>query len=110
MNKLTQVETVDATPVAVIKPAKQTSLFSHARYVIGENPVTGIAFGMFVIIAACAVFGPLIAPYDPLASNTTSALQAPSAKHWFGTDQLGRDILSRVMVAARLDLGIAIFS
>jgi peptide/nickel transport system permease protein len=78
--------------------------------VIGENPVTGIAFGMFVVIAACAIFGPLIAPYDPLASNTTSALQAPSMKHWFGTDQLGRDILSRVMVAARLDLGIAIFS
>jgi len=107
MNKLTQVETVDATPVAVIKPAKQTSLFSHARYVIGENPVTGIAFGMFVIIAACAVFGPLIAPYDPLASNTTSALQAPSAKHWFGTDQLGRDILSRLIAGARISLATA---
>ena len=110
MNKLTQVETVEAVAVPVPKPAKQTSLLSHARYVISENPVTGVAFGMFVVIAACAIFGPLIAPYDPLASNTASALQAPSMKHWFGTDQLGRDILSRVMVAARLDLGIAIFS
>ena len=82
----------------------------HARYVISENPVTGLAFALFVLIAICALFGPWIAPYDPLASNTASALQAPSAAHWFGTDQLGRDILSRVIVATRLDLAIAVFS
>ena len=91
-------------------PPKQTSVFAHARYVISENPVTGLAFGLFVLISACAIFGPWIAPYDPLASNTMSALQAPSAKHWFGTDQLGRDILSRVIVAARLDMFIAVAS
>jgi peptide/nickel transport system permease protein len=50
----------------------------------------------------------LIAPYDPLASDTAAAMQSPSARHWFGTDSLGRDILSRIMVAARLDFGIAI--
>ena len=82
----------------------------HARYVIGENPVTGVAFALFLLIAACAVLGPAIAPYDPLASNTSAALEPPSARHWFGTDQLGRDIMSRVMVATRLDLGIAVFS
>ena len=98
----------DATPA--VAPAKQTSVFAHARYVISENPVTGLAFGLFILISMCAIFGPWIAPYDPLASNTTSALQPPSAKHWFGTDQLGRDILSRVMVAARLDMLIAVAS
>ena len=98
----------DATPAAA--PAKQTSVFAHARYVISENPVTGLAFGLFILISMCAILGPWIAPYDPLASNTTSALQPPSAKHWFGTDQLGRDILSRVMVAARLDMLIAVAS
>jgi len=96
-------------PVPAAVP-RQTSLLRHARYVIAENPVTGIAFALFLLIAACAAFGPLIAPYDPLASDTAAALQPPSAKHWFGTDQVGRDILSRVMVAARLDLGIAIYS
>ena len=101
----------DSGPIpAPAAPAKQVSLLSHARYVIGENPVTGLAFALFLLIAACAIFGPWIAPYDPLASNTASALQAPSMKHWFGTDQLGRDILSRVMVAARLDMAIAVFS
>jgi peptide/nickel transport system permease protein len=50
---------------------------------------------------------PSLAPYHPLASDTALALTGPSAAHWFGTDQLGRDIFSRVVVAARLDLGIA---
>ena len=55
-----------------------------------------------------AVLGPCIAPYDPLASDTAArAASRRRAAHWFGTDQLGRDIFSRVMVATRLDLGIA---
>ena len=52
----------------------------------------------------------MLAPYDPLASNTAMALKPPSAAHWFGTDQLGRDIFSRVLVATRLDLSIAFAS
>ena len=82
----------------------------HARYVIGENPVTGFAFGLFLLIVLLALFGPWIVPYDPLASNTSSALKPPSAQHWFGTDNLGRDVLSRVIVATRLDFLIAILS
>ena len=80
----------------------------HIRYVATENPVTLGAFGLFTAFVLLALFGPWIAPYDPLASNTDIALRPPSAAHWFGTDQLGRDILSRVVVAARLDFGIAI--
>jgi peptide/nickel transport system permease protein len=82
----------------------------HARYVIGENPVTGFAFGLFVLIVIAAVLGPHIVPYDPLASNTAMALKPPSAAHWFGTDQLGRDVFSRVIAATRLDFIIAVFS
>lgn len=82
----------------------------HARYVISENPVTGIAFGLFALIVVAALIGPYVVPYDPLASSTSSALQAPSARHWFGTDQLGRDIFSRVIVATRLDFFIAVAS
>lgn len=90
--------------------AAPASAWSHARYVIGENPVTGFAFGLFVFIVLTALLGPMLVPYDPLASNTMSALQPPSARHWFGTDQLGRDIFSRVVVATRLDLFIAVAS
>ena len=48
----------------------------HSRYVIAENPVTGLAFGLFVLIVVSAMVGPWIVPYDPLASNTAVALQA----------------------------------
>jgi peptide/nickel transport system permease protein len=82
----------------------------HARYVIGENPVTGFAFGLFVLIVLAAVLGPHIVPYDPLASNTAMSLKPPSRAHWFGTDQLGRDVFSRVISATRLDFIIAVFS
>jgi peptide/nickel transport system permease protein len=79
----------------------------HLRHVISENPVTLIAAVLFVLFVVMALFGPMLVPYDPLASNSARALQAPSAQHWFGTDSLGRDIFSRVVVATRLDLGIA---
>ncbi len=86
------------------------STFGHIRYVLGENPVTLGAAILFAAYLSMAVFGPAISPYDPLASDTMRALQAPGWHHWFGTDQLGRDILSRVIVAARVDIGIALAS
>jgi len=87
-----------------------TALYRHARYVIGENRVTGFAFGMFLLIVLAAVVGPYIVPHDPLASDTVAALKPPSASHWFGTDQIGRDVFSRVVVATRLDFFIAVAS
>lgn len=98
-------------PVAEMASTTRVSGFKatlqHARYILGENLVTAFAFGLLVLIVFAAVFGPSIVPYDPLASNTAQALKPPSAAHWFGTDQLGRDILSRVIVATRLDFFIA---
>jgi peptide/nickel transport system permease protein len=87
-----------------------SNTLAHARYVLAENPVTLLAALLFAGFAAMAILGPAIAPFDPLASDTVRALQAPSWRHVFGTDQLGRDILSRVIVAARVDLGIALAS
>ena len=87
-----------------------TAALRHARYVLSENPVTAFAFALFFLLALCAALGPALAPYDPLASDTAEALTGPSAAHWFGTDQLGRDIFSRIVVATRLDLGIAMTS
>jgi peptide/nickel transport system permease protein len=80
----------------------------HARYVIGSNPVTVVAFSLLLLLVGCAILGPSLVPYDPLMSNTSRALQPPSWDHWFGTDQLGRDVFSRVVVATRLDLSIAV--
>ncbi|MBX9824143.1 MAG: ABC transporter permease [Xanthobacteraceae bacterium] len=98
----------------VAAPSRPSSgfvaLIRHGRYVIGENKVTGFAFGLFALIVFAALFGPTVVPHDPLASNTAAALKPPSATYWFGTDQLGRDVFSRVIVATRLDCFIAIAS
>jgi peptide/nickel transport system permease protein len=104
------VETADAPAVALRRPSGLSAMWAHARHVARDNPVTGFSFALFFLLLACAVVGPSIVPYDPLASNTAAALQAPSARHWFGTDQLGRDIFSRVVVATRLDMAIAVSS
>lgn len=81
--------------------------FRHARHVVTESPVTLGAFALFLLLLLLAVAGPALVPYDPLKSDTPNKLQPPSWRHWFGTDQLGRDVLSRVIVATRLDLLIA---
>jgi len=78
-----------------------------ARYVLTENPVNLAALLLLAILLFSALLGPALVPYDPLATNTAIALNPPSAAHWFGTDQLGRDIFSRVVVATRIDLAIA---
>jgi peptide/nickel transport system permease protein len=111
MSSIASDPTTTAPPVAAVPSSTGlAATLRHARYVVSENPVTGLAFGLFVLIVLLALIGPFIVPYDPLASNTTSALKPPSAAHWFGTDQLGRDVFSRVVVATRLDFVIAISS
>jgi len=86
----------------------QSSSLAQARYVLSENSVTFGAFLLFSVFVLFALFGNAIAPYDPIASNASAALSPPSVDHWFGTDNLGRDVLSRVLIATRLDLGIAV--
>lgn len=67
--------------------------------------LVGAAILLFWIV--CAIFGPLLAPLDPYASDPLNSLSPPDRVHWFGTDQLGRDIFSRVIVGARDILTIA---
>jgi len=107
----------ETTSVTVTAPAAvratasaRSNTLAHIRYILGENPVTLFAALLFAAYALMALIGPVFAPYDPLASDTVRALRAPDWHHWFGTDQLGRDILSRVIVATRIDLGIALAS
>ncbi len=62
------------------------------------------------LLVAVALLAPVIAPFDPAEQNLTGGLLPPSAEHLFGTDQLGRDILSRMLWAARTDLSIAVLA
>src|SRR5438132_9983073 len=64
------------------------------------------AFGLAVIalFVALALFAPLVAPHDPLATSWGAIRKAPSLEHWFGTDEIGRDVASRVIFGARASL------
>jgi peptide/nickel transport system permease protein len=83
-------------------------IWRHALYVMRENLLTLAAFVLLLGFVVGALWGPWLAPHDPLRSNTVQAFQPPSWQHWFGTDHLGRDILSRVLVATRLDVSLAV--
>ncbi|TIT78492.1 MAG: ABC transporter permease, partial [Mesorhizobium sp.] len=67
--------------------------------------LTGLGIVLFWVI--CALFGEHFVPYDPLADDIINALAPPSAEHWFGTDQIGRDVFSRVIVGSRDILTVA---
>lgn len=66
-----------------------------------------VAVALLVLVGSMALIGPFLVPYDPIAADPPIALRQPSSAHLFGTDQLGRDVFSRVIVSARVDLGIA---
>ena len=70
-----------AAPAPVRHNTGLGAALRHARYILGENAVTGFAFGLFMLIVLAALIGPYIVPYDPLASDTAAALKGPSAAH-----------------------------
>src|SRR5437867_3208043 len=72
------------------------------------NPLNVTALVLIGAFAICAVLAPIVAPYDPLAQALGSRLEPPSAAHWLGTDQLGRDIASRLLYGARISLFIGL--
>jgi peptide/nickel transport system permease protein len=74
----------------------------HPLFIVGGVIVTVTLF--------LAAFGPLVAPYDPVRADSSVILQAPSAAHWFGTDESGFDIFSRTIVAPRIDVTIALIA
>ncbi len=67
-----------------------------------KSALVGLAVVLFMVFVA--VFAPLLAPYDPTAQSWTAVRKAPSAAHWFGTDEAGRDMLSRIIWGARASL------
>lgn len=71
---------------------------------IKKNPLAVIGLIIWIVFILCAIFAPLIAPYDPVEQNLEIRYQAPSAAHWFGTDDLGRDVFSRVIYGARISV------
>jgi len=98
-----------ATVPLAIRRAGEDRLGS-VLYFLRRNPrmiVGGIIVLGWLFVAA---FAPFVAPYDPIKVNVTDSLIPPGSAHWLGTDDLGRDVLSRVMWGARVSLSVGVIS
>lgn len=89
---------------------KGESLFRIAVSQLRRNKGAMVGGTIVLLFIFTAVFAPLIAPYDPLESNLNEALQSHSSKHWLGTDEQGRDILSRIIYGGRISLAIGVIA
>lgn len=80
--------------------------FKHTLYLWKKTPLAMIGSIMILLFLLVAVFAPVLAPYGPTAQDMNNRLQPPSRQHLFGTDQFGRDIFSRVIHGARIEVWI----
>ena len=76
----------------------------HNGRIYSKHKLFSFYSGLMIIIVLIAIFAPWLAPGDAFTSNISQALQAPSSQHWFGTDKLGRDVLSRIIYGTQLSL------
>lgn len=86
---------------------KNRVFFREIWRAIRKNPLSLVGLTLIVMLVAAAVVAPYVAPYDPLETKPRERLSPPSPSHLLGTDQLGRDILSRILFGARISLRIA---
>lgn len=87
-------------PAGVITPGRRTTFwrrFAHRRSAV-------VALVFLAVVVTVAVFAPLFAPDDPASQDLRRVLEGPSGAHWLGTDELGRDVLSRLVYGARVSL------
>ena len=75
-----------------------------------HHPPAMIGLGIILAFVVLAILAPVISPYDPNAQNLRDAIQGPSGSHWLGTDQLGRDVATRLMYGARISLMIGVLA
>jgi len=73
-----------------------------------KQPLATIGVILLALFVACAIFAPWLSPDDPASLNLAGRLASPGATHWFGTDELGRDTLSRTIYGARISLVVAV--
>jgi peptide/nickel transport system permease protein len=75
-----------------------------------RHPRLAVGGGLVALLLFVALFAPLLSHYDPIVGDVSDGLQAPSFAHWLGTDDQGRDVLTRVLYGARLSLSVAVIS
>ncbi len=80
------------------------------RYFLARNPRIIVGGGLVTFLILMALTAPWISPYDPIAVDVQQALEPPGGAHWLGTDDLGRDVLSRVIWGSRISLSVGVIA
>lgn len=92
---------------------KPDSLASDVWYSLRGNKaalISLVVIAVLVVIAIVTTLFPQVLPYDPYEQDLSASFQAPSAAHWFGTDQQGRDIFCRILVGTRISLSVGLLA
>lgn len=108
---------MSTSPAAALRPPETSETFARDRTVVSEirrfarTSRLGAFFGvLLLVIGLVAIFADQIAPYNPLEADFTALRSPPSPLHWLGTDNLGRDVLSRLIHGTRISLLVAVVS
>ncbi|MFN8635243.1 MAG: ABC transporter permease [Chloroflexota bacterium] len=97
------LERAEQAPSRAEQQAEAASLW--ARLAASKlSPLALVAVGIVILMIVVALLAPVLSPYDPLAGEYGAVRQPPSASHWLGTDDVGRDVLTRLMYGARISL------
>src|SRR5438093_482901 len=80
----------------------------HLTTWLRNQPMANLGGILLIAFILMALFAPWLAPHDPAQLDLNARLMSPSAHHWFGTDELGRDVLSRIIYGARISLTVAV--
>ncbi len=103
----TNLNTVTSKPLPVYKKRSQGAEIWR-RFRLNRNALLGM--GIFFILVSFALFAEIIAPYDPIQQNYEKIMQPPSRQHILGTDELGRDIFSRIVYGARISMTVGLIA
>ncbi len=96
-------------PIAAREGGRGRARWRTFRRVLDAR-LAGAGLAILAVVVFCALFAPLIAPYDPTDQDYVALLNAPSAQHLLGTDDLGRDVLSRIIFGSRISLEVGIIA
>jgi ABC-type dipeptide/oligopeptide/nickel transport system permease subunit len=113
MSEATSAVALNAAPInglAIEKKRPLQRMADAVRRFVRSSPVGAVAALIWLLLILMAIFAPVLAPYNPEEADYGAIRQPPSAAHWLGADDLGRDILSRIIFGARITLVVSISS
>jgi peptide/nickel transport system permease protein len=87
---------------------RERSLWGDALRRLARNRGAAVGGLVFLLVVLLALAAPVLAPHDPVRLNVVESLEAPGARHWLGTDQFGRDVLSRIIYGSRVSVAMGI--